>query len=87
MILDGSRLCLENRCIGDEPVGDRHVLLPPYYAGIVLVVTHNFAKVKLRVRFSLPAPEFPKIDEGLESQVAPPPLKRQALVLTRSMVC
>ena len=24
---------------------------------MVLVVTHNFAKVKLRVRFSLPAPE------------------------------
>lgn len=21
---DGSRHCLENRCIGDEPVGDRH---------------------------------------------------------------
>ena len=26
------------------------------YAGMVLVVTHDFAKVKLRVRFSLPAP-------------------------------
>ena len=29
---------------------------------MVLVVTHNFAKVKLRVRFSLPAPKFWKID-------------------------
>ena len=25
-------------------------------AGMVLVVTHDFAEVKLRVRFSLPAP-------------------------------
>jgi hypothetical protein len=39
---------------------------------MVLVVTHNFAKVKLRVRFPLPAPRFPKIDVGLESQVATP---------------
>ena len=28
---------------------------------MVLVVTHNFAKVKLRVRFSLPAPHKPDL--------------------------
>ena len=32
------------------------LVLHQVYAGMVLVVTHNFAKVKLRVRFSLPAP-------------------------------
>ena len=30
--------------------------LTQIYAGMVLVVTHNLAKVKLRVRFPLPAP-------------------------------
>ena len=34
---------------------------------MVLVVTHNFAKVKLRVRFSLPAPT--NLDNNLKKDV------------------
>ncbi len=59
MMRDGSRHCLESRCTCDEQVGDRHdPFSAKIYAGMVLVVTHDFAKVKFRVRFPVPAPCF-----------------------------